>query len=220
MISSPGIFKGSTPRHHVAWEKEHIVSICSRLGYEATLWLLALAEKKNVGTGKAANYKTYPGKIESYAKEKDITSPERNKIRAGFKKLKRAQIETPDGARNTIIEGDKPEYVKLTPIGQSLVTTIGTEPDIRKAIKSSIGVEVENKDKDKSWWPEEVDPDGAEIRMKAISDEPDGRISAEELETIAEFECEKCGEAIENEYTFVYPDEAWSKDQYLAKPVS
>jgi DNA-directed RNA polymerase subunit M/transcription elongation factor TFIIS len=156
----------------------------------------------------ARNYSTFPGKIKSYAKGNEIEIPEENDIRAGYKRLRRAEITHPEEGRDTVIVGDKLDYIKLTDHGLTLVTQIDSSEELEKDVKRQIGVET---DEQEDWWPHDYDSDDASVSLKAISDRPADNAEEYEIEAVAEFTCPRCRSTVTHSYTFKEPDDTWSK---------
>lgn len=198
------------------WENDRVLEIVEGLGQDAALWLLALSDVRGVGTGRARNYHVFPGKIKSTAKELGIDVPQEDKIRDGFDRLKRVKFATSDGRTDTVILGDKPDYVKLTDHGLTLVKLIDSKPDLQQDVKEFLGAVVEQEEED-GWWPDDI-PSGAPVQLTAISAETQDWPC--ELETVAEFSCphSDCDEDVNHAYKFVYPNEAWTKDMEVKCP--
>lgn len=188
-------------------------AIFEHLGREASFWLLVLAEKGDVGKGPAGNYYDFVGGIKSYAREGGIDLDD-DEIRRGFKRLKRVEVELPTGASGTVMPNDdRQDYIKLTNVGYTLQTQIQTRPEIRKSLRQKLGMEAEDDEDDGQLWPPEIDREDREIKMYVTSDLPEDTSESFELEVTAKFECGRdwCDNTVEHTYTFVYPDEAWSK---------
>jgi DNA-directed RNA polymerase subunit M/transcription elongation factor TFIIS len=167
-----------------------------------------MSSGRKVGKNMARNYKTFPGKIQSYAKRHDIDIPEQDEIRDGYKRLRRAQIQDLGGGRDTVILGDKEDYIKLTDHGLTLVTLIDSRESLRRKVKEQVGVEF---DEEEPWWPYEFDEGDATIQMEAISERPPEGTEEYEIEAKAEFTCPRCGSEIVHTYTFQEPSETWSR---------
>lgn len=200
----------------MSWDNDRVLEIVEGLGQDAALWLLALSNVRGVGTGRARNYHVFPGKIKSTAKELGIDIPQEDQIRDGFDRLRRVTFATPDGRRDTVILGDKPDYVKLTDHGLTLVKLIDSKPQLQEGVKEILGAVVEE-DAETGWWPDDM-PSDAPIQLKATSPETQERPC--ELETVAEFPCphSDCNNDISHSYRFVYPNEAWTKDVEVTCP--
>jgi hypothetical protein len=190
-------------------------AIFESLGQEASLWLLVLAEKGDVGTEAAASYNTYTGAVKSYAKGGEIDL-DYGEIRRGFRRLRRVKVELPDGASNTIIiDDDRQDYIKLTNVGYTLQTQLQTRPEVRENLRQKLGMDTDDEEEKeiRQLWPSEIDQEAREIEMYVPSGVPEDTSESFELEVSAEFECncEWCDNTVRHSYTFVYPDEAWSK---------
>jgi len=193
----------------VSWEDDIVLQILEQLGREATLWVLTLSEGRSVGTGRAGHYKEFTGGIKSFAKEHGIDPPEDDKIREGFRRLERVEFPDTEGRRDSVIEGDKPDYVKLTDHGITLVKLVSNRENLRKSVKENIGIEVD--EESDGWWPRDYHPDNVTIQMEAISERPDDAPEEYEIEVEAQFICTRCKETVEHSYSFVEPTEAWSE---------
>lgn len=193
----------------MVWSNENVREIVRHLGPTATLWILAIIDK-NIGKNKAHNYTVFPGKIQSLAKKYDRDPPQGDEISAAFDKLKRIPISTPDGREDTIIQGDKQEYVKLTDHGITLVTLIDNRPTLNQFIKEFLSGEPQEVD---DWFPA-PSPDHAPVHFRTTSDPPSEDEEQYEAEAIAEFDCQysDCNGEIEEAFSFVYPDDMWSKE--------
>ncbi|WP_231183528.1 hypothetical protein [Haladaptatus sp. DYF46] len=200
----------------MAWNKDDVESIIQRFGPVATLWLKALI-KKNVGRGKAHNYTVFPGKIKSIAKKYDMDLPGDDEISTAFDDLKRKQLRTPDGRTGTVLLDGKPEYVKLTDHGLTLVTLIDSKPEIEQKVDEFLGGEPQEVE---DWFPAKA-PDDAPIQMKAVSEKPAEGEESYEVDAIAEFEClyPDCDGEIENTYSFIHPNETWTEKISAECPV-
>lgn len=198
------------------WSEERIRAIIDHFGSEALLWILIMHRGDgetgvHVGSSKARNAVKLYSKVKSYAKNHGKSPPPNEKeIKQGYKRLLRVEISHPELGTATVIEGDKMDYVKLTGVGQRLVTHIHTEPDLKKFAKSEAGLNTPTEPK----WPDEYDNKSASVNMtpkEVVSDlEPPFK-----LPTVAKFECPVCSESLTHEYIFEYPNEAWI--QYAKK---
>lgn len=163
----------------------------------------------HVGSGKAKNAVKLYSKVQTYARSHGMNPPpDEKQIKQGYKRLLRVQIAHPDLGRASIVKGDKIDYLKLTGIGQRLVTRIHTEPDLKQLTKVEAGLDVDTEPEPK--WPDEYDRDDATVAMiptEVVSD----REEPFQLPTHAEFECPICSESVTHEYVFEYPTEAWTE---------
>lgn len=191
----------------MTWSEDDVEEIIEHLGEVCTLWLLALIEK-NIGKNKAHNYTVFPGKIKSLAKEYEMEPPNRGEISDAFQDLNRIPISTPDGREDTVILGDKQEYVKVTDHGLTLITIIDNSGEIESFIDQFLGEEQQEQEE---WFPADA-PDEAPIKLTALSEEPTDEAFFE-VDALAEFNCPypDCDEVIENGYSFVHPEETWTK---------
>ncbi|WP_130501988.1 hypothetical protein [Natrinema hispanicum] len=174
-----------------------------------------MSSGRKAGKNMARNYNNFPGKIQSYAKSHDIEIPDESEIRGGYKRLRRAQIPDLQGSTDTVILGDKEDYIKLTDHGLTLVTLIDSHEDLRREVKRQIGVEV---DQEEPWWPHEYNEDEAAIRMEATSERPSEDTEEYEIEAKAEFICPCCESEVTHTYTFEEPVETWSKTVWTDCP--
>lgn len=196
------------------WSEEEVRNIVERLDPMALLWLLIMHRGEGstgvqVGPNAASNAVKLYGKVRSYAKNRGVNPPPNEKrIKQGYKHLLRVHISHPNLGTNSIVKGDKIDYLKLTSVGKRLVTRIHTEPSLKEFVKLEAGLDVDVEPEPK--WPDEYDNDNVTIVMtptEAISNlEPPFQ-----LPTRAEFACPICSESLVNEYTFEYPTDAWSK---------
>lgn len=195
------------------WSDEEIERIIEHFDSTALLWLLIMhrgdgSTGVSVGPGKARNAVKIYSKVQSYARTHGWSPPpDEKQIKQGYKRLLRVQIQHPDLGRATVVKGDKIDYLKLTGVGQRLVTRIHTEPDLKNLAKTEAGLETDAEPEPK--WPEEYDQDAASVLMvptEVVSD----RDEPFQLPTCADFECPICFESISHEYVFEYPTEAWS----------
>ncbi|WP_147299478.1 hypothetical protein [Haloferax sp. Atlit-6N] len=193
----------------MSWDNDEVMKIVERLGKEAALWLLAMSRVRGVGTNRARNYTVFPGKIKSISKELGLDPIQEDRIKDGFDRLKRIQFESHGGGFDTVILGDKPEYVKLTDHGLTLVTLIDSDEELQQQVREFIGAETDEED---AWWPRNYDKESAEIMLKAVSEEPEDYSNISTIEVVAKFDCSVCNETIESDpYELEYYDQAWSK---------
>lgn len=178
-----------------------------RLDRGGTLWLLVLSNRRTVGTGMADSKQHYFGTIKSYSKRHDIDVPDDPEINQGFRNLVRKQLESSDGVRNSVVVGDKPDYVKLTTLGKDLLKSI-TDDRLRNSVKRSIGIETD--ELPDPWWPEQHNWENAEIVFETTSDRPPEDMDEFEIEVTATFSCPRCGTDIEHSYDMYYPVDAYS----------
>ena len=194
---------------HVTWDKSAVLRARERLERGGTLWLLVLCSRRSVGTGMADNMHHYFGTIKSYAKEQDINPPDDPEINQGFQNLVNKRVENTEGSRNSVIVGDKPDYVKLTTLGQDLLKTIGNNDEIRSAVKQSIGIELDQPPE--SWWPQTYDWDNAKIHFETTSKRPPDDADEFEIEAVAEFSCPRCNAEIKHSYTVQFWTETYTQ---------
>lgn len=205
----------------VAWDNDAVREIVSQLGRVPSLWLLAMSKVPRVGTGRARNYHVFPGKIKSVAKDLGADVPDDAEIRQAFQRLTRSTLETPDGRSDTIILGDKPDYVKLTDHGITLLAIIDNSCELKQFVKKTAGGQLED-DQEADWWPEfggEV-PEDAPVQFRAVSDPPPEGTDRYTLDVVARFLCPEpsCRERLKHEYSIMYPDEAYTKDVSVECP--
>lgn len=196
------------------WTEDEVKSIIEHLDSMALLWLLIMHRGNgstgvHVGTGKAKNAVKLYSKVQAYAKTHGMSPlPNEKEIKQGYERLLRVPIHHPDFGTATVIQGDKIDYLKLTKVGQRLVTRIHTEPELKEFAKSEAGLNINAVPQPK--WPDEYDEESATITFtptESVSelDQPF------QLPTRAEFDCPTCSKSLTNEYTFEYPTEAWSE---------
>jgi predicted nucleic acid-binding Zn ribbon protein len=197
----------------VPWSDEQIRSIIQHFDSEALLWLLIMhrgdgSTGVHVGPQKARNAVKLYSKVQAYARSHGMDPPpDEKQIKQGYKRLLRVSINHPDLGKASAIKGDKIDYLKLTGVGQRLVTRIHTESNLKELAKSEAGLDVDAEPEPK--WPEEYDRDDATVVMvptEVVSD----RDVPFQLPTHAEFECPICFESVAHEYVFEYPTQAWS----------
>ena len=194
----------------MTWEPDQVREIIEHFGPVGTLWLLALIEK-DIGINKAHNYTVFPGKIKSIAKEYGRAEPADNEIAEAYDQLRRAQIETPDGKGDVVINETKAEYIKVTSHGLTLITIINSNPKAEDIVDDFLR---EDEDGTHDHNFPAPNPDNAPIKLRALSEPPseDGIVQGE-IDASAAFECPHnyCDCQIEHTYTYIHPTEAWEK---------
>lgn len=203
-----GLFRGKQASAGVEWCKEAV----RRLGWEAALWLLALP-RKGVGRGVTSDYHSCRGAVRAYAKEYGLGVLDDPPLREGYTRLCRVSIPDPAGGHGKVNLQDKPDLVRLTDVGQTLVAHISHNKELKDWVKDFIGIETEEEER---WFPPAFGSPvpGAKIEMWTTRERPKGE-EVYEVPTTAEFACPHpdCRKQIRHSYTFTWPKEAYSRKE-------
>lgn len=179
------------------WRKVAI----KQLGRGATIWLLVVAERRDVGPNVGSTKSHYHGKIEAFCKEHDIELPD---IEDGYNRLLRVQFPGPRdmGLQTVRKRKSDREYFKLTSTGLTLSKELSTDSEFRKWVKQQVGVEEE--EEPEPWLPGGGPIEDAPIYIECVN----GPFEDEEFtdEMIASFDCGRCGRKVRHRYEASFPD--------------
>lgn len=190
-------YPGSSYQGIVSWDKDSVLAVTDTVGFGGTLWLLYLAGNTDVGIGKTSDFHTQKSSVRSYAKDQNLNDPGVPVVKEGYQNLCGKTVVDADENAGTILRQDKPEIVRLTPLGKSLLQTIDSDDRIEICVKEAIGIESEQED---PWWPGKGPLDSSPVKLYTYADRSALDQSEAEIQAHATFPCPYCEEEIENDF--------------------
>lgn len=182
----------------MGWDEDTVINAAYRVDGEGTLWILFLAQNGEVGIEKTSNLEKLDSSVRAYAKELGLEDPGLRTVRDGFSKIENRSVTDADGVSDTINNDDKSNnLVRLTPLGQDLVTFVNKDDRIRNELKELIGVEVESVGQ--PWWPYDGPSTDLALRIRTFADRSVLEEAQTEITAVVSFDCPNCEATIENE---------------------
>lgn len=184
----------------MSWDEESVLEAGRTLDGAGTLWILFLADNREVGKGKTSNLRTLESSVRSYAQTIGLADPDTKQVYDGFDIIENRAVYDADGYKDTVNDDNKSnDLVKLTSLGHGLVTKIDNDDRIENKLKDLIDAETE--EITEPWWPYGDPTDDQEDRELLIRTFADRSVlDADEVEITAavSFDCVKCNERIED----------------------
>lgn len=180
------------------WTEEAVLQAADTVGFGGTLWILYLAGNTDVGVGKTSDYHTQKSSVRSYAKGQGLSDPGVPPVQEGYENISRKPVVDAEGNKDTINDQHKPTIVSLTSLGKGLMKTVDNDGRIRASVKESTGIEID--EPQDPWWPGQGPYESASVFLHTYADR--SAMDEEECEITAKarFDCQCCGEEIENEF--------------------
>jgi len=124
----------------VGWDENAVINAVHTVDAEGTLWILFLAQNSEVGIEKTSNLEKLDSSVRTYAQGLGLDDPGVRTVRDGFNKIENRSVTDAEGFSDTINDDDKSNnLIRLTPLGQDLVTFVEKDDRIRNKLKEMIG---------------------------------------------------------------------------------
>jgi hypothetical protein len=184
----------------VSWDEKSVLEAGRTLDGAGTLWVLFLANNNEVGKGKTSNLRTLESSVRSYAQRIGLDDPDTKQVYNGFDIIEDRTVYDADGNGNTVNDDNKSnDLVKLTSLGQGLVTKIDNDDRIENKLKDLI--EADTDEVSEPWWPygdPTDDQEDRELFIRTFADRSALDADETEITAIISFDCVKCSERIED----------------------
>jgi len=182
----------------VGWDENAVINAVHTVDAEGTLWILFLAQNSEVGIEKTSNLEKLDSSVRTYAQGLGLDDPGVRTVRDGFNKIENRSVTDAEGFSDTINDDDKSNnLIRLTPLGQDLVTFVEKDDRIRNKLKEMIGVDTENAGQ--PWWPYDGPSDDLALKIRTFADRSVLEDAETEITAVVSFDCPNCGETIEDE---------------------
>lgn len=186
------------------WDEEHVIAAGDTVGYGGTLWILYLTNSTEVGINKTSDYHTQQSSVRSFTKrELGLPEPKQPVVREGYMSISNKPVTAPTGTRDVINNEHKNDLLSLTTLGHKLVTAIRQDDRLDMALRGQIGVVDEPND---PWWIHGPANDDHAVFLRTYSDRSELDKAHGAIDVIASFDCPRCGDHIEHEYSMELQD--------------
>lgn len=176
----------------VGWDDDAVINAAYIVEAKGTLWVLFLAQNREVGIEKTSNLEKLESSVRAYAKKIGLDDPGIRAVRVGFDNIENRSVTDADGNTDTINDDDKSNnLVRLSPLGQDLVTYVFKDDRIQNELMELIGAEVESIGQ--PWWPYDDPSDDLALKIRTFADRSVLDEAQTEITAVVSFDCPNCG---------------------------
>lgn len=182
----------------MGWDEDAVTRAAHVVDAEGTLWILFLAENDEVGIAKTSNLQKLNSSVRAFAKSIGLDDPGKRTVIDGYDKIENRSVTDADGVVATINNDDKSnDVVRLTPLGQNLVTFVDKHNRVQNQLKELIGAEVDSIEQ--PWWPYDDPSDDLALRIRTFADRSVLEAGQVKINAVLSFDCPNCAAHIEDE---------------------